>query len=106
MLVATLARSRLYFVCDARPGGRPLSAVLAPALANGVDVFQLREKDAPDEQILAAAQVAAALCREAGALFVLNDRPDLVEAAGGGTSPSSAAGSSGSRSRTARGSGG
>ncbi|HEX2085050.1 MAG TPA: thiamine phosphate synthase [Solirubrobacteraceae bacterium] len=77
-----LEDARLYLVCGARPGGRPLEDVLAPALANGVDVFQLREKDAPDERVLEAARVAHALCREAGALFVLNDRPDLVEAAG------------------------
>ncbi|MDQ3742555.1 MAG: thiamine phosphate synthase, partial [Actinomycetota bacterium] len=77
-----LEDTRLYFVCGASPGGRPLADVLAPALSGGVDVFQLREKHAPDEQIVAAAQVARALCHEAGALFVLNDRPDLVEAAG------------------------
>ena len=82
MLVRNLEDSRLYFVAGASPGGRPLADVLAPALANGVDLFQLREKDAPDEQVLAAAQVAAALCHEAGARFVLNDRPDLVAAAG------------------------
>ena len=82
MVVRNLHDARLYFVCGASPGRRPLADVLAPALANGVDVFQLREKDAPDEQILAAAQVARALCDEAGALFVLNDRPDLVDAAG------------------------
>ncbi len=78
MLVRNLENSRLYFVSSASPGGRPLADVLVPALANGVDVFQLREKDAPDEQVLAAAQVAGALCREAGVPFILNDRPDLA----------------------------
>ena len=78
----SLADSRLYFVCGASPGGRPLADVLAPALDGGVDVFQLREKHAPDEQVLAAAQVARALCHGAGATFVLNDRPDLVADAG------------------------
>ena len=82
MLVRNLEDARLYFVSGASPGGRPLADVLAPALANGVDVFQLREKDAPDEQVLAAAQVARALCHEAGVTFILNDRPDLVDAAG------------------------
>ena len=81
--MADLASSRLYFVSGARPGGRPLEAVLRPALAAGVDVFQLREKDpADDDAVLAHAEVARALCDEAGALFVLNDRPDLVEATG------------------------
>jgi thiamine-phosphate pyrophosphorylase len=82
MLVRNLEDARLYFVSGATPGGRPLADVLAPALASGVDLFQLREKGAPDEQVLAVAQVAAALCREAGVPFILNDRPDLVEAAG------------------------
>jgi thiamine-phosphate pyrophosphorylase len=83
MLVRDLNSSRLYFVCGARPGGRPLADVLRPALAAGVDVFQLREKDpADDDAVLAHAAVARELCDEAGALFVLNDRPDLVQPAG------------------------
>lgn len=77
-----LRDTRLYFVCGARPGGRALADVLRPALAGGVDVFQLREKDASDDEVLRCAGVARACCEEAGALFVLNDRPDLVEAAG------------------------
>jgi thiamine-phosphate pyrophosphorylase len=39
-------------------------------------------KDAGDDAILAAAAVARAACRAAGALLILNDRPDLVAAAG------------------------
>ncbi|HEV2787322.1 MAG TPA: thiamine phosphate synthase [Solirubrobacteraceae bacterium] len=77
-----LEDARLYFVCGSRPGGRALADVLAPALAGGVDVFQLREKDAADEHVLETARVARELCHEAGATFILNDRPDLVEAAG------------------------
>jgi thiamine-phosphate pyrophosphorylase len=77
-----LAQTRLYLVCDDRPGGRPLADVLAPALAGGVDIFQLRMKDAGDDAILAAAEVARAICADAGVPFVLNDRPDLAAAAG------------------------
>ena len=73
---------RLYFVSDARPGGRALPDVLAPALENGVDVFQLRAKTASDEEVLREAAVARELCRGAGVPFILNDRPDLVDAAG------------------------
>ena len=73
---------RLYFVCDARPGGRALPDVLGPALDNGVDVFQLRAKTATDEEVLRDAAVARELCRDAGVPFILNDRPDLVEEAG------------------------
>ncbi len=75
-------RARLYFVCGATPGGRPLGDVLGRALAGGVDIFQLRMKDAPDDAVLAVAAVARAACTEAGVPFILNDRPDLVEAAG------------------------
>lgn len=72
----------LYFVCDRRPGGRPLGDVLAAALRGGVDVFQLRDKQATDEEILESAAQARELCAAAGALFVVNDRPDLALAAG------------------------
>ena len=76
----SLASSSLYFVCGARPGGRPLRDVLAPALSSGVDVFQLREKGGDEDVIREAASVARDLCAAAGALFILNDRPDLVSA--------------------------
>jgi thiamine-phosphate pyrophosphorylase len=77
-----LQAARLYFVCDRTPGGRPLPAVLEAALRGGVDVFQLRDKRASDDELVAAAREARALCDEHGALFVLNDRPDLVEPCG------------------------
>ena len=79
---ARLARARLYLVSGSAPGGRPLAEVLPAALRGGVDVFQLRCKDAADAEILAAAAVAADACAAAGALFILNDRPDLVALAG------------------------
>jgi thiamine-phosphate pyrophosphorylase len=79
---ARLQEAVLYLVCPLRPGGRALEAVLGPALAGGVDVVQLRDKEARDDELLAAAAVARRLCDEAGALLILNDRPDLVAAAG------------------------
>src|SRR3954471_1904409 len=78
---ARLARARLYFVSDARPGGREATGVLRAALAGGVDVVQLRDKALGDDALLAAASAFRRCCDEAGALFVLNDRPDLVAAA-------------------------
>jgi thiamine-phosphate pyrophosphorylase len=73
-----LARARLYFVTDAGIGEHQLRE----ALAGGVDILQLREKDAPDDQVLAAAATFRGLCAEHEALFVVNDRPDLAIAAG------------------------
>ena len=75
---ARLAEARLYFVTDASTDEH----ALREALAGGVDILQLREKDAPDDEILAAAATFRALCDEHGALFVLNDRPDLAAAGG------------------------
>jgi thiamine-phosphate pyrophosphorylase len=70
--------ARLYFVAD-RDG---MERALEAALAGGADLFQLRDKDASDDELLAAAETARERCRAAGALFVLNDRPDLAVACG------------------------
>jgi thiamine-phosphate pyrophosphorylase len=74
-----LRRARLYFVTDVRPG---LEELLAASLAGGVDMVQLRDKSASDDELVRAAAVFRRLCDEHGALFWLNDRPDLVEACG------------------------
>src|ERR1700744_2048715 len=79
---ARLGAARLYLVCDAAGDGRDLAAFLDAALRGGVDVVQLREKDGSDEAVLRAARVFRDACEAHGALFVLNDRPDLVDAAG------------------------
>jgi thiamine-phosphate pyrophosphorylase len=70
-----LAHARLYLVCDARP-----AAWLLAALRGGVDIVQLRDKTLDDAGLVAAAREFRAAADEAGALFVLNDRPDLVAA--------------------------
>jgi len=75
---ARLAAARLYLVCDCLPGERDLADFLAEAIAGGVDVVQLREKRLEDEFLLEAASVAADACDEQGALFILNDRPDIA----------------------------
>ena len=72
-----LRAARLYLVCDARP-----DAFLAQALRGGVDIVQLRIKDAPEEAIVRAAERFARCCAEHGALFILNDRPDLAAEVG------------------------
>jgi thiamine-phosphate pyrophosphorylase len=68
-----LRRARLYLVVEAGA-----EHVLAPALRGGVDMVQLRDKHAGDESILRAAARFRAVCDEYGALFWLNDRPDLA----------------------------
>jgi thiamine-phosphate pyrophosphorylase len=75
-----LARARLYLVLEARPHGHDPLPLLGAALRGGVDVVQLRDKELGDEGLIAAAEPFRVACDEHGALFVLNDRPDLVEA--------------------------
>jgi thiamine-phosphate pyrophosphorylase len=75
---AQLQAARLYLVT-----GRVAPDRLRAALESGVDLVQLRIKDpADDAELLREAAVVRAACAEAGALFILNDRPDLVDAAG------------------------
>jgi thiamine-phosphate pyrophosphorylase len=71
-----LWRARLYLVVEAAA-----EPVLEPALRGGVDMVQLRDKHADDETLLRAASRFRALCTEHGALFWVNDRPDLARAA-------------------------
>lgn len=77
-----LDQARLYLVLEARPHGRDPSLLLDAALRGGVDVVQLRDKDLPDDELVRAADPFRRACDAHGALFVVNDRPDLVLACG------------------------
>jgi thiamine-phosphate pyrophosphorylase len=72
-----LQAARVYFVVEASVP----EPVLRAALAGGADMLQLRDKQASDDELLHAAGVFRSACDEHGALFWLNDRPDLVETA-------------------------
>ena len=73
-----LLSARLYLVVEASVPGRPLEGLLESALAGGVDVVQLRDKHASDEQLVIAGGAFRSACDRHGALFVVNDRPDLA----------------------------
>jgi thiamine-phosphate pyrophosphorylase len=72
-----LEDARLYLVCPAIDPGR-----LRAALDGGVDVVQLRMKDAPDDAVLREAAWMREACAAARVPFLVNDRPDLAAAAG------------------------
>jgi thiamine-phosphate pyrophosphorylase len=73
-----LQAARLYLVLEAEPPGRDLERLLHDVLAGGVDMVQLRDKQADDSALLRAAAVFRSVCDEHGALFWVNDRPDLA----------------------------
>jgi thiamine-phosphate pyrophosphorylase len=77
-----LRDARLYLICDSLPGGRDLRELLPPAIAGGVDIVQLRDKLLAADELTSIAREASALCRRLGALFIVNDRPEIALAAG------------------------
>jgi thiamine-phosphate pyrophosphorylase len=84
-LRARLAAARLYLVCP--EGGRghgegKLPELVREAVAGGVDVVQLREKQLDDDELAAVANAMRALCERIGALLIINDRPLVAREAG------------------------
>ena len=73
----------LYAVTDrAWLGERTLSACVEEALAGGATFVQLREKDAPQAEVVLRARALAPLCREAGVPFVVDDDVEAARIAG------------------------
>jgi thiamine-phosphate pyrophosphorylase len=69
------ADKRLYLITAARP---ELEAFLEAAIAGGVDLVQIREKELPDRALLEVLERARAVTRRFGVPLVVNDRPDLA----------------------------
>lgn len=69
---ARLSAARLYLVIEVGPA----RTVVPAAVAGGVDVVQLRDKHASDEEIVEAGRWLRLSCPDA--LVVVNDRPDLA----------------------------
>src|ERR1700759_2265223 len=82
-----LADATLYLCTGARRDRGDLAEFVDAALAGGVDIVQLRDKqaglpalEAKDE--LTALKIIAEACARHGALFAVNDRADIAIAAG------------------------
>ena len=74
---ARLDDAVVYLCVDRREGQGDLATFLDAVLGAGVDLVQLRDKDATPDQIRAAAKVFRGAADRAGALFILNDEPEL-----------------------------
>jgi len=74
-----LADARLY-LCT--PDRADLAAFVDAVCGAGVDIVQLRDKQLDARDLMARAAIARDAARRQGALFVLNDRPDLALAVG------------------------
>jgi thiamine-phosphate pyrophosphorylase len=73
-----LARARLYLCVDRRAEQGDLEAFLDEVIGAGVDLVQLRDKTANPSQLRVAAKIFARAARRYGALFIVNDDPDLA----------------------------
>jgi len=73
----------LYVVLDrAAAAGRDLGDLLDAVIAGGARMIQLRDKSSPSGRLLPLAEQLRARCRDAGAIFIVNDRVDLAVAVG------------------------
>jgi len=73
----------LYVVLDrGAAAGRDLGDLLDAVIAGGARMIQLRDKSSPSGRLLPLAEQLHARCRDAGAIFIVNDRVDLAVAVG------------------------
>jgi thiamine-phosphate pyrophosphorylase len=73
--------SRFYAMVDTAAGHEPVA--LAQMLLNaGARILQLRLKDLSSRDFLATARAIVALCRDHGALMIVNDRVDIAKLSG------------------------
>ena len=73
-----LAAVQLYVLVGSAQCRHPLPDAVRAAAAGGAQMIQLREKNVDDRTLLERAREVRRLTREAGVLFILNDRPDLA----------------------------
>jgi thiamine-phosphate pyrophosphorylase len=73
-----LAGRDLYVLLTVSPCLLPAEEVIRSAAAGGAGVFQVREKGMRDRDLLAHLRAVRRWTREADALLIVNDRPDLA----------------------------
>ena len=74
-------RVRLYVILTSNLPAEVL-ALASQCATGGADCIQLRAKDMPDDRLFATAVEFVEICREMGALSIINDRADIAAAAG------------------------
>ena len=76
-----LLPSALYAIVDpTQSRGRTLNSILQDLLKGGALWIQLRAKETTSNEFFQLARAARQLTREAGALFIVNDRADIAQA--------------------------
>ncbi|GIW80269.1 MAG: hypothetical protein KatS3mg105_2076 [Gemmatales bacterium] len=75
---ALLEQAKLYVLVTRSQCTASLEWTIQEAAAGGANVFQLREKNLSDREWLALALEVRRWTRAVGALFIVNDRPDIA----------------------------
>jgi thiamine-phosphate pyrophosphorylase len=78
---ARLENAKLYVLLTGATCAAALDWTIREAADGGADIFQLREKTLSDRDLLERARNVRRWTRETGALFILNDRPDIARLA-------------------------
>ncbi len=73
----------LYLVISSECGlGRSVLEIAKSAIAAGVDIIQLREKNKDKNELIELACELKELCHKAGVIFIVNDDPYIAKASG------------------------
>ncbi len=78
MRAETLDEAHLYFVTDLRGGTERARPLVEAALAGGADVIQLRDRELDGDALAEGAALFREASSASGALFFVNDRPELA----------------------------
>jgi thiamine-phosphate pyrophosphorylase len=73
-----LTGAKLYVLLSGASCRYSLERTIADAADGGADIIQLREKTLPDRELLARAREVRGWTRQAGVVFIVNDRPDIA----------------------------
>ncbi|MDD5170814.1 MAG: thiamine phosphate synthase [Syntrophales bacterium] len=69
----------LYLVLSKEYGrGRSVLHIAEQAIAGGVNILQMREKDQSPQELLLLGKELSRLCRERSVIFIVNDDPLLA----------------------------
>jgi thiamine-phosphate pyrophosphorylase len=75
---AGLLAARVYLIMDVFPKVQPIETFVSAAVAGGVGMVQLREKNLADLELCEIAKRCAAACRSLNVPFIVNDRVDIA----------------------------
>lgn len=73
-----LADSVLYLLIDCKQDEATFLSAIRELAQAGVDIFQLRDKQATDKLLYERAKLGASIARDCGALLIVNDRADIA----------------------------